>query len=184
MHIFKNPFLAGAIAESGNELSELITDLAELSTAHAIVEFGPGTGVFTRVAQRKAPPNTPYIAIERDHAFIAPLHKEFPHIAIFEDSAASIAQHLHENGLTDCDRIISGLPWTIFSKQMQEETLNAAYHALCIGGIFVTFAYIQSRYIPAGIRFKHMLEHTFDSVHVSHIIWRNTPPAFVYVCRK
>ena len=184
MHIFRKPHIAGAIAASGNELSELITDLAELRDAHTVVEFGPGTGVFTRVAVKKLPPDALYIAIERDPDLIEQMRSEFRNVRLYEDSASSIEQHLSENGRKCCDRIISGLPWAIFSAETQQETLEAAHRALCTGGIFVTFAYIHGRYLPAGMRFKKLLERTFASVTTSRIAWKNFPPAFVYICRK
>ncbi len=184
MDIFKNPRLAGAIVASGNELSELITDLAELRDAHTIVEFGPGTGVFTRAALKKMRPDAFYLALENDPAHLPKLRAAFPTVHIHEDAAASIGARLHEHGKTSCDRIISGLPWAVFNERIQRETLDAAYRALRPGGIFVTFAYIHSPVLPAGKRFRKLLEETFGSVQRSRIVWKNLPPAFVYICRK
>lgn len=184
LHIFRKPHIAGAIAASGNELSELITDLADLHNAHTVVEFGPGTGVFTRVALRKLPSDVRYIAIERDPDFLQKLRAEFKNVRLYEDSASSIENHLAENGKKCCDRIISGLPWTIFNEQVQTETLGAAHRSLCDGGIFITFAYVHSQFMPGGVRFKKLLKQTFSAVTTSRIAWRNLPPAFVYICKK
>ena len=49
------PQKTGAIAPSSDRLSELITDTAELSNAAAVIEFGPGTGVFTEKILKKYP---------------------------------------------------------------------------------------------------------------------------------
>ncbi len=184
MDFFRKPHVAGAIVASGNELSELITNLADLREAHTVVEFGPGTGVFTRVALRKLPRDAFYLAIERDPDFMQKLRAEFRTVRLYEDSASSIENHLAENGKKCCDRIISGLPWTIFNEQVQTETLGSAYRSLCDGGIFVTFAYVHSQFMPGGKRFKKLLKKTFSSVTKSRIAWRNFPPAFVYICRK
>lgn len=184
MEFFLNPHTMGAIASSGKALSELITDLAELSTAHTVVEFGPGTGVFTRVAQKKMPRTAQLITIECEHKFITRLRTEFPAVKTYEGSASAIQTYLNDNNKTCCDRIISGLPWTIFSEEEQNKTLHAAYNSLRDGGIFVTFTYIYSQYIPPGIRFRKLLTNTFSSVRKSPIVWKNLPPAFVYVCKK
>ena len=47
------PKMTGAIAPSSHRLSELITDIAELSKADSVIEFGPGTGVFTEKILKK-----------------------------------------------------------------------------------------------------------------------------------
>jgi phospholipid N-methyltransferase len=52
------------------------------------------------------------------------------------------------------------------------------------GGQFVTFAYLQGLLIPAGRRFGKLLGDYFSEVRKSPTVWRNTPPAFVYRCRR
>ncbi|MEI7512384.1 MAG: rRNA adenine N-6-methyltransferase family protein [Candidatus Uhrbacteria bacterium] len=184
MEFFTRPVAAGAIMASGNELSELITDLAELPKAQTIVEFGPGTGVFTKEIIRKMSADALLISIEKDGQFIERLKTEFPNVRFYHDAASSITKHLQDNELATCDRIVSGLPWSIFSEQIQTETLKAAYDSLVPGGMFLTFAYIHSQFLPDGIRFKRLLKRTFKEVHRSRIAWKNVPPAFVYVCKK
>jgi phospholipid N-methyltransferase len=38
--------------------------------------------------------------------------------------------------------------------------------------------------LGAARRFRRRLRDTFDEVLVSATVWRNLPPAFVYVCRR
>lgn len=184
MEIFLRPDKAGAIMPSGNELSHLITDLAHLEDVHAVVEFGPGTGVFTREIINKAPKDVVLISIENDATFMPRLQKEFPSVHFYHDVASSLGTHLKEHNITQCDRIISGLPWSVFSEKLQQETLSAAHASLKEGGLFLTFSYIHSQYFPGGVRFRHMLENTFSHVIRSPIAWKNVPPAFVYIAQK
>jgi phospholipid N-methyltransferase len=52
------------------------------------------------------------------------------------------------------------------------------------GGYFTTFAYLQGLLLPAGQRFKKLLNKSFRQVTVSRVIWANVPPAIVYRCKK
>jgi phosphatidylethanolamine/phosphatidyl-N-methylethanolamine N-methyltransferase len=38
--------------------------------------------------------------------------------------------------------------------------------------------------LAAARRFRASLRATFDEVMISATVWRNLPPAFVYVCRR
>jgi phosphatidylethanolamine/phosphatidyl-N-methylethanolamine N-methyltransferase len=38
--------------------------------------------------------------------------------------------------------------------------------------------------LGAARRFRQTLRGAFDEVLVSATVWRNVPPAFVYVCRR
>jgi phospholipid N-methyltransferase len=51
-------------------------------------------------------------------------------------------------------------------------------------GAFTTFAYLHGMSLAAARRFRRTLRETFDEVLVSATVWRNVPPAFVYVCRR
>ena len=52
------------------------------------------------------------------------------------------------------------------------------------GGYFATFAYLQGLMLPAGIRFRKLLNELFSEVTTSRVVWKNLPPALVYRCRK
>ena len=51
-------------------------------------------------------------------------------------------------------------------------------------GVFTTFAYRHGMALAAARRFRRALHETFDEVLLTPTVWRNMPPAFVYVCRR
>ncbi|MCX8064112.1 MAG: hypothetical protein N3G21_02950 [Candidatus Hydrogenedentes bacterium] len=176
----------GAIAPSSKALAEAITDLANLKDANVIVEFGPGTGVFTEVIERKKKPTSFFMAIEVNPSFVEATKKRCPDVYVVHDSAENTLKYLKEAGYDYCDIIISGLPWTRFEDNLQDRLLNATFESLREGGKFLTFAYCFSPLVPSGKRFfKGKLPKKFNNkCSRSPVILKNFPPCHVYICEK
>ena len=181
---FISPKTTGAIAPSSRGLSCLIADLAQLPQRKCVVELGPGTGVFTKEIVRRLPSETLFFCLEINSIFFEEARANCPDVLIYHASAKDIGKYLTEHKRDSCDCVISGLPWAAFEQTLQEELLNAVYDSLEEGGMFLTFAYLQGLFLPAGIKFKKLLKSRFSSVKTSRIIWRNLPPALVYYCHK
>lgn len=181
--VLTQPKLVGAIAESSAGLTELITDHAQLKSAHTVVELGTGTGVFTTRILEKMNSGSKYIGIELYEDFVHMTKKKNPTADIVCGSAIHLHDYLHERGLNTCDRIISGLPWTAFDDALQEALLDELYESLEKGGLFLTFSYFLFHKLPRGKTFKRKLDERFSMVEKTEIV-ANIPPAFVYVCAK
>ena len=180
-----DPVQTGAVTASSDALSELITDAANLRDGSmVIVEFGPGTGVFTRRILAKIHPSSTFFALELDPYFAAMTRRNCLAAIVYEDSAINVRKYLEMHGIEHCDRIVCGLPWTTFDTDLQEGLLAQTYEALKPGGRFVTFAYLQCLLIPSGLRFRKMLEERFRTVSLTRTVWQNLPPAFVYCADK
>jgi phosphatidylethanolamine/phosphatidyl-N-methylethanolamine N-methyltransferase len=189
LEFMRGVFLAnkstGAIAPSGRVLADRVSDYAELDKANVIVEFGPGTGVFTEAIERKRRPGTYFCALEVNESFVQATRKRCPDTDVIHDSAQNVMKHLELKGFTSCDVIVSGLPWTRFDDELQDSILHATYEALRPGGKFVTFAYSSSPLVPNGRKFfKDKLRAKFQRVWKSDNIWNNFPPAVVFVATK
>ena len=91
---------------------------------------------------------------------------------------------LAERGVTRADAVVCGLPWALFDDRTQAELLGGISAVIGDDGAFTTFAYLHGMALPAAQRFRSTLRRTFDEVQVSATVWRNLPPAFVYVCRR
>ena len=186
---FLKEFLAapkhvGGLAPSSVRLAEMVTDAAGVSEANVVVEFGPGTGVFTEVIARKVPEGARFIAIEIQAEFAKAVRLRCPGVEVFHDSAVNTKQYLDELGLDHCDCIISGLPFTLFEEELQDKLLGAAFDVLRPGGVFVTFAYFYSPYFTGGQRFKKKLHDRFERVEETPTLWTNFLPAFAYRALK
>jgi len=189
LNFMRGVFLAnkstGAIAPSGRALAERITDLAGVRHADVVVEFGPGTGVFTETIDRKRKPGAYFCALEVNESFVQATRTRCPGVDVIHDSAENVLLHLGKKGFQSCDVIVSGLPWTRFPDSLQDSILEATHNALRPGGKFVTFAYSSSPLVPNGRKFfKGKLNAKFDNVSKSGIVWNNFPPAVVFVATK
>ncbi|MBI2435127.1 MAG: methyltransferase domain-containing protein [Candidatus Hydrogenedentes bacterium] len=175
----------GALAPSSKALAEMVTNSADVANARVIVEFGPGTGVFTKVIERKMRPDALFIALEVNPEFVKATRKSCRKVHVYHDGAQNTRKYLQQHGVEHCDTIISGLPWSRFSDELQDEILDATFDVLRPGGKFITFAYSASPLLPSGKKFfKGKLQRKFKRVTRSKQIWKNFPPSVVYVCQK
>lgn len=176
------PKTIGAVAPSSRGLSELIVDLAGVSQADVVVEYGPGTGSFTRRILEVKRPTAALVAVEYHPVMAAKLRRRFPQVDVAEDSVANLDRILTERGLGKVDSIVSGLPWAAFDEDLRDQLLDATLAALKPGGRFATFAYLEGSVLAGGRRFRRKIRRLFTEVHRSPIVWGNLPPAFVYQC--
>ncbi len=181
----KRPNNIGAIAPSSEKLAMQMIAPIDLSNIEAIVEYGAGTGVFTKfVSSRINKDKVMFFSFEIDEKLHDISSQNVPDVEIIKDSAANICNQLANHGKTHTDAIISGLPWAVFPEEVQDEILEATLKALKPGGIFTTFTYLHSYFLPAAIRIRSKLKKNFKEVKLSPVVWKNLPPAIVYWCKK
>ena len=75
LEYLKNPRFIGAVAPSGINLSRRMIRPINFKTAKVIVEYGPGTGSFTRELVIHRNPGTALLLIERNPLFCDELKK-------------------------------------------------------------------------------------------------------------
>ena len=175
----------GAIGPSSQALAQAVTQMAQVKQAQVIVEYGPGTGVFTEEILKQKDPDAFFIAMEVNESFVEATRARCPEAQVVHDSAGNAIKYLTEAGHDHCDAIVSGLPWTRFDEALQDELLEATWNVLRPGGHFVTFGYSFSPLLPSGKRFfKGKLRERFPNTKVSETIWKNFPPCRVYIAEK
>ncbi len=177
------PVKVGAIAPSSRYLAEQMVLSVDWSTARAIVEYGPGTGVFTQRISECLQPDAQFFAIEQSAELAQRTRNRCPGVQVHCDSVANVESLCRQEGIEQVDAILCGLPWAAFPESLQRECFDAMLRVLKPGGQFATFAYWQGVVLPAGQRFSKRLRSTFSEVKRSPTVWRNLPPAFVYRCR-
>ena len=181
---FRHPSTIGAIAPSSTALARLIVSEIKPVSTSVIVEYGPGTGMFTAEILAKMRPGCRFIAIEKNPRMADIFKLRFPQVRLFLDSVENLPLILADASIPSVDYIISGLPWASFDSALQKKLMDVTVAALRPGGEFLTFAYIHSLMLPAGRRFRKLLQGYFPKIEHSPIVWRNLPPAFVYRCIK
>jgi phosphatidylethanolamine/phosphatidyl-N-methylethanolamine N-methyltransferase len=178
------PGTIGAVAPSSRHLARCMAEWIDWPNVRAAAEYGPGTGAFTGEILNRLSPGSRFFAIELEPAMAEAVKRRFPQVTVHRESAAKVRNLCDREGIANLDAIVSGLPWAAFPEKLQRELLNAMMTVLPPGGQFVTFAYLQGLLIPAGRRFRKLLGTYFSEVNRSPTVWRNTPPAFVYRCRR
>lgn len=178
------PKAVGGFVPSSRGLAELITETAGVKTADTIVEFGPGTGVFTEFIARKMRPGAKCCAIEIREDFVKAVQKRCPSVQVFHGSASDAHVYLAQMGIKYCDCIVSGLPFALFEDELQDALLDAAVDVLKPGGVFVTFTYIMSPYFPRGRKLRQKLHRRFAQVETTPVVWMNVLPVFAYRATK
>jgi phospholipid N-methyltransferase len=149
-----------------------------------VVELGPGTGAVSAVIAERMPKGGRHLAVELDPTMVAYLEATRPGLEVIHGNAAHLRTLLAERDIERVDAIICGLPWALFDDATQAELLAGISAAVGPTGAFTTFAYLHGMTLTAARRFRASLRATFDEVLISSTVWRNLPPAFVYVCRR
>jgi len=172
------PRTTGAVAPSSRYLARKMMASVDFAQARCIVEFGPGTGVFTKEILRRRRADTVVIIIERNADFCAVLRQRFAgeaNVHIINGSAEHIGTHLQAQGFSHADYIVSGLPFASLPGEVSAAILQNARTHLHANGRFITFQYSLLR--------KGLIGSYFPEITITRE-WRNLPPAYVLSCRE
>ncbi|MCO8123431.1 methyltransferase domain-containing protein [Stieleria sp. TO1_6] len=180
----KHPTKVGAVAPSSVGLVNAMVDWFDWDRVRNVVEFGPGTGVFTEAIVERLHPEATFFAIERSPQMAELARRRCPSATIYEDSATNLNALCDQQGIQSIDAVICGLPWASFPESLQAEIMETMIDRMSDQAQFATFAYWQGVVLPAGRRFSRRLKSSFHTVGRSHTVWSNVPPAFVYRCVK
>jgi len=176
----RDPVALGAVAPSGAQLARMEVDAADIQPDHVVVELGAGNGPMTaEIVQRSL---RDFVSLEPNARLAEELRQRFPDVRVDERLAQELPAIVAEMGHERVDRVVSSLPWAIWSQELQDDILAAILEVLAPDGRMVTFSYLHAKPLPAARRFKATLDRHFGSVHTTSPAWRNVPPAFVFVC--
>jgi phospholipid N-methyltransferase len=180
----RSPRSVGAVLPSSAALARAMLAPIDFTSARTIVEFGPGTGAFTRHIAARLAPGCRYLGIELNPDFVRGLAKAFPSLAFVHGSVADLGQILAARRIGPIDAIVCGLPWASLPMSLQETVFAAIDLTLVPGGVLATFGYLQSLALPGAWTLRRRLRRDFAEVGHSPVVWGNVPPAFAYICRK
>jgi phospholipid N-methyltransferase len=145
----------------------------DFSRSDLIVEYGPGTGVFTTTLLRNMPKDSKLIAIERNQNFCRYLKKNIQdrRLLVFQDSAENILDILKScNGSKElrADYIISGIPFSFLSQPTKTQILSSSYSALKKGGKFLAYQNFFQFQFPEIL--KNPVEEIFQNVRTQYVL--------------
>lgn len=178
----------GAVAPSSRYLTEAMVSPLPLKRARVVVEVGPGTGVMTRALLDAIPFEATLLAFEINPRFSSYLKSHVPdsRLEIINASAETIRDEVHRHGHDRVDAVVSSLALGFFSPAQRQGFLREVGDLLDGNGAFTQYQYVHSMQVIDGQlkRFDlvPLLRRYFRSVQRT-MIWRNLPPAFVFVCK-
>lgn len=174
----KSPRTVGAVAPSSKKLAEKMADGIDYEKAKCIVEYGPGTGVFTEKLVKRLKKHTMLLLIEYNEDFCKQLeerYNDYSNVIVINDSAENIDKHLKKYGFKEADYIVSGLPFASLPKVMSIRILKKTREVLKKNGLFITFQYTLLK--------KDFIGSFFEDISLERVLF-NLPPAYVLKCQN
>lgn len=174
----KSPRTVGAVAPSSKKLSYKMVEDINFLNASCIVEYGPGTGVFTEKILNRKKGSTIFIAIEYNTDFCKILDDKFKsekNFILINGSAENLKEYLNKYNIDKVDYVVSGLPFASLPDAISNRILKATKEILNGEGEFITFQYTL---------FKMKLFKSYFSKIGRKKVILNFPPAYVLKCKN
>ena len=174
---FQDRKQVGAVAPSWRFLVNKMCNHIDYKNAKCIVEFGPGTGVFTKELLARIGPDCKLVVIELNEEFHDLLEAKFndERMLLYKVSAEKLPEVLKENGIEEVDAIISSLPLAVIPKEIREAILTNAKSKLKEKGLYIQYQY--------SLNAKKLIDKIFSELSIQFVPV-NIPPAFVYKAVK
>lgn len=167
------PLRVGAVLPSGATLAKAMT--AEIGPeTGAVIELGPGTGVFTQALIARGVPEHRLALIETGSEFAALLDTRFPQArTLWMDASQLRGVELFDGELAGA--VVSGIPLLSMKPRKVIAILDGAFSHLRPGGAFYQFTYGPACPVARPILDRMGLK----AVRVGWAV-ANVPPASVY----
>jgi phospholipid N-methyltransferase len=169
----RSPGTVGSVVPTSRAAIRALLEPIDWANARLVVEFGPGTGVFTRALLALMHPDARLVAIDTNPVFIDWLGRAIddPRLILIEGSAADVGALLAARGLGAADYVVSGLPFSTIPGRIAHAIMDATASAIRPGGAFLVYQY--------SLFVLPMLRARFAQIEVERA-WRCVPPARLF----
>lgn len=165
-----------SITPSSRYCVKKLCNKIDFSNARIFIEYGGGTGVFTKYMLSQMTPDSQLFVFETNEKFYQLLSEiEDPRLQLFNHSVEDILDLLPAGVVGSADHIISGIPFSFFNWELKIDILNKTLQTLKAKGSFL--AYQTSGHL------KKPLLHSFGN-YTTDFCWKNIPPYFIYEAVK
>jgi len=181
----QNPLRTGAVTPSGPELAAKMASYLTPRPQARVVELGPGTGVVTKALFDRGLTKPQLSLVEYCPDFCELLTRRYPGLSIVQGDAYTLRRTLlaadclpedKAGGQHALDGIVSSLPLLTRPEPVRKALLAEAFELLKPGAPFIQFSY--------GLVAPVKPDSRAVSVYSSDWVWKNLPPARVWVYRK
>ena len=172
----ERPLTVGAVTPSGKALARTMASYVDPRIPGPVIELGPGTGPVTDALIGRGIEQERLILIEFNPEFCQLLKRRFPKATIVQGDAYDLKETLSGILKEPAAATVSSLP--LFTKPMDQrlDLLEIAQAMMHPSAPFIQFTYAVVPPIPAR-------SEAYEA-RASNRIWRNLPPARVWVYNK
>ena len=176
----KDPYIASVTPTSGIAVHK-VCEKIDFNSSRLIIEYGPGTGVFTAHLLRSMRKEARLIAIERNRNFYQIVQKDFPdpRLAVIHDNAENVLDILKNCRAGQADCIISGIPFSFLSPEKKMQILSTAHSALKEGGKFLAY----QNFVQTPEHLKNHLGKIFPKIKTQYFFF-SFPPLLIFEAVK
>ena len=163
-----------SIIPSSKTLIRKVSDRMDFSAPRVIAEYGPGEGCHTREILKRMSPDSKLLLFELDPELAQHLEEQFrddKRVIVLNTDACNLNQALAERGLSQCDYIVSGIPFSILEPAKKRELLQHTFGALKNEDHAAFIIYQVTNELVAHCRHFPRIE--------SQYCLQNIPPMFV-----
>lgn len=174
----RNPRAMAALSPSSRQLArEMVVQLP--AGARKVVELGAGTGVFTRALLERGVAARDLLVVELNPELHGLLRQRFPDAHVVNGDARDLARIAAERRFAEpgeVDAVVSGLGFLAMPRPIQRAILEAVFQVLGPNRPLIQFTYGPVGPLPRGL-----LDELGLRSRRTGVVWRNVPPAAVYV---
>ncbi len=172
----KNPLRMGAVTPSGPILARKMASYVDPAGTGPVIELGPGTGPMTAALVARGVDPSRLVLVEYSIEFCRLLKERYPRATVVHGDAYSLPKTLAGKLSAPADALVSGLPLVTRPEPVRLQLLHDAFELMRPGAPFVQFTYSVVSPVP--------LKGATFSAEPSERVWRNIPPARVWVYRR
>jgi phosphatidylethanolamine/phosphatidyl-N-methylethanolamine N-methyltransferase len=147
----------------------------DLQSSLPVLELGPGTGPVTREILNRGTDPSRLVAVEYSHEFVRLLRRRHPEVRILQGDAFDLDAALGDDGKTQFNCIISGLPLLNFAAERRVRFVNAMLERMPAGRPLVQITYGPRCPVPGleGVAAQR-----------ADVVFRNLPPSHIWTFRR
>jgi len=161
-----------SVTPSSNYCVEKLCEKIDFEEARAIIEYGPGTGVFTKEILNQMHENAHLYAFETNERFVEELEAlGFLNWTLFHSSVEDLKERMPDEAYGNIDYVVSGIPFSFMNNDTKEKILDLTKRVLKPGGSFLA-------YQTPGHMEDPMMKN-FGNVE-KELCLRNVPPYYIY----
>lgn len=139
LQFFKDPKVA-ALGPTSRQVVDGVCEGIPKDRDIDVLELGPGDGVVTRRLLEQLTPGSRILAIETNQRFCEELEAlNDPRLTVVNDRAEDFPDQMKERGFDAFDRIISGVPCSIYSQDQRQELVMNFHRELVEGGRVILY---------------------------------------------